>query len=59
MLTITDLDKLDDLNDEVIAAIKTAKFSADYEVYLRSEFANFMAKISDVATPQTTNVYAG
>jgi hypothetical protein len=59
MLTITDLDKLDNLNDEVIAAIKTAKFSADYEVYLRSELANFMAKISDINTPQNTNVYAG
>jgi hypothetical protein len=59
MLTITDLDKLDELNDEVIAAIKTAKFNADYEVYLRSELANFMAKISDVSTPQNTNVYAG
>jgi hypothetical protein len=47
MLTITDLDKIDDLNDEVIVAIKTAKFSADFEVYLRTQFAAFLGQLAE------------
>jgi hypothetical protein len=47
MLTITDLDKVDALNDEVIVAIKTAKFSADFEVYLRTQFAAFIGQLAE------------
>jgi hypothetical protein len=47
MLTIADLDKLDTLNDEVIAAIKTEKFSPEFEVFLRSQFAAFMGQVAE------------
>jgi hypothetical protein len=47
MLTIADLDKIDALNDEVIAAIKTAQFDAKFEVYLRSQFAAFIGELAE------------
>jgi hypothetical protein len=47
MLTIADLDKLDTLNDEVIAAIKTEKFSPEFEVYLRTQYAAFMGQVAE------------
>jgi hypothetical protein len=47
MLTITDLDKVDDLNDEIILAIKTAKFSSDFEVFLRAQYAVFISQAVD------------
>jgi hypothetical protein len=47
MLTIADLDKIDTLNDEVIAAIKDAKFSSEFEVYLRSQYAAFMGQVAE------------
>jgi hypothetical protein len=47
MLTIADLDKIDALNDEVITAIKTAKFDAKFEVYLRSQFAAFIGELAE------------
>jgi hypothetical protein len=53
MLTITDLDKIDALNDEVIVAIKTAKFNADFEVYLRSQFAAFIGQLAEDYNAQT------
>jgi hypothetical protein len=47
MLTIQDLDKVDTLNDEVIVAIKTAKFSPEFEVYLRTQFAAFIGQLAE------------
>jgi hypothetical protein len=47
MLTIADLDKLDALNDEVIVAIKTAKFSSDFELFLRTQYAVFIGQVAD------------
>jgi hypothetical protein len=46
-LTISDLDKIDTLNDEVIAAIKASKFTAEFEVYLRTEFSAFVGQIAE------------
>jgi hypothetical protein len=47
MLTVLDLDKIDVLNDEVIAGIKAAKFAPEFEVYLRTEYAAFMGQVAE------------
>ncbi len=47
MLTIPDLNKIDRLVDDTVASIKAAQFGAAFEMYLRTQFAIFMATTVD------------
>jgi hypothetical protein len=43
-LATTDLDKLDQLNQDFIDAIKAQKLAADLEIFMRAEFAGFIGR---------------
>jgi hypothetical protein len=55
-LTPADLDKLDQLEQSFIQALKGEKLSADLEVFLRTEFGKFIGESIDKYNSNTINL---
>jgi hypothetical protein len=55
-LTPVDLDKLDQLEQSFIQALKDEKLSVELEVFLRTEFGKFMGESIDKYNTSTINL---